>query len=80
MYILKEELETVVQPCGPGCWDFLSQHAFVLMMPRQLIDMFSQVLVVNKAEGDRETSFQPKKSTSSIEKIKDSVKRQRGIK
>lgn len=47
MYILEEESEAVVHPSEPGRWDFLSQHAFVLMMLRQLMNMLSQVLVVN---------------------------------
>lgn len=37
-----------------GRWDSFSQHASVLMMPRQLMNVVRRVLVVNKAEGDME--------------------------
>ena len=47
----------VVLPSEQGRWDFLSQHASVLMMSRLLMNLLSQVLVVNKAGGDGEKSF-----------------------
>lgn len=58
MFILKEESEAVVHPSEQGHWDFLSQHASVLMMPRQLMNMLSQVLVVNKAGGNGDKCYQ----------------------
>lgn len=46
-----EESKAVVHPSVQGHWDSLSQHASVLMMQRQLMNMLSQMLVVNKAGG-----------------------------
>lgn len=61
MYILKEESEAVVHPSEQGHWDFISQHASTLMMPRQLMNMLSQVRVVNKTDGHEENCYQTKK-------------------
>lgn len=61
MYILKEESEAVVHPSEQGHWDFISQHVSMLMMPRQLMNMLSQVRVVNKTDGHEEDCYQTKK-------------------